>query len=418
MDRTTGHLWESEAEAGIALIGNSPPRRCGIATFTDDCFRAMRDRFPDMRVDYFAMDDGADRLDYPDHVRTILADDLGHYIGAGLRIEQSDAAAIWLQHEFGIFGGDAGEYILELLAQTAKPVIATLHTVLEQPSADQERVFRALVERASHLIVMAERGKAILQARYGVRPSKVSVIPHGVPDRPFKATAEPKAALGLDGRKLLLTFGLLAPDKGIGSMIEAMPAIIEKHPDALYLVLGATHPNLARHEGERLRHGLMRRADELGVGAHVRFAADYLDLPELLDHVQAADIYVTPYLNPAQVVSGTLSYAVAMGKPVVSTPYVHAREILSDDHGILVPFADSAGLATAITGLFDDETERARLARRAYARGRSMLWSLCAERVGALIGRLSGEARAPSLSITSPATFARSGAFTPGYIGG
>jgi glycosyltransferase involved in cell wall biosynthesis len=370
----------------IALIGNSPPRRCGIATYTADCHRALAARHPQLRIDYYAMDDGVGDIAYPENIRTIAADDRVAYAAAAQAIDASGAEAIWLQHEFGIFGGAAGAHILHLLERSALPLIATLHTVLDQPTPDQDLVFRAIIDRAEHLIVMADFGRAILEQRYGVAPERISVIPHGVPHRPLVPSADIKPRFGLEGRNVVLTFGLLAPDKGIDMMIRAMPEILARHPDTLYLVLGATHPNLVRREGEKLRDSLNALAASLGVADNVRFLDEYLELPQLLDYLQAADIYVTPYANPAQVTSGTLSYAVGMGKPVVSTPYVHAREILSDDHGILVPFRDSQALAAAINRLLDDDALRAGFAARAYARGRGMLWETCADRVVALLG--------------------------------
>ena len=393
MNRMTSVLGTNGLESlpsHIALIGNAPPRRCGIATYTADCHRALTSRHSQLRIDYYAMDDGAGSIVYPDHIRTIVTEDRVEYAAAAQAIDASGAEAIWLQHEFGIFGGPAGSHILHLLERSSMPLVVTLHTVLERPNADEDQVFRAIIDRAEHLIVMAESGRDILVNHYGVAAERISVIPHGVPDRPLVPTAEIKPRFGLQGRKLILTFGLLAPDKGIDTMIRAMPAILERHPETLYLVLGATHPNLVRREGEKLRHGLKALAASLDVTEHVRFLDDYLDLPRLLDYLQAADIYVTPYNNPAQVTSGTLSYAIGMGKPIVSTPYVHAREILSGDHGILVPFRDSAALATSIVSLLDDDDLRARYASRAYARGRGMLWEKSADRVVSLLAKARG----------------------------
>jgi glycosyltransferase involved in cell wall biosynthesis len=379
----------SGAPGHIALIGNSLPRRCGLATFTTDCYEALLARFPGIQIDYYAMDDGANGVVYPAHVTPIAQDDPVAYAAAAHDIERSGAEAIWLQHEFGIFGGVAGDNILRLLERTDVPLVTMLHTVLEEPDTEQERVFRSLLARSSHVIVMAQKGREILLRRYGLESARISVIPHGVPDRPYVSPDTMKNAFGFEGRKVLLTFGLLAPDKGIDDMIQAMPAIIARHPDAYYVVLGATHPNLLRKEGEKLRGTLVARAAALGVSDHIGFVDLFVDLPELLDYLQATDIYVTPYLNPGQVTSGTLSYAVAMGKPVVSTPYIHATEILADGHGVLVPFSDSDALAEAICALLSDESARQRYAALAYARGRDMIWSECARRAG----RLLAEAR-------------------------
>jgi Glycosyl transferases group 1/Glycosyltransferase Family 4 len=284
-------------------------------------------------------------------------------------------------------------------------VIVTLHTVLEKPNPAERAVFERLLTRADHLIVMASHGADILRRVYGVAPHRFTIIPHGVPDRPQRDPEELKARFGWQGRRVLMTFGLLAPDKGIQHMIEAMPAIVAAHPDALYAVVGATHPNLVRREGERYREALMDRAAELGVAAHVRFTDAFVEQEELLDMLQASDIYVTPYLNMAQVTSGTLSYAVAVGKPVVSTPYLHARELLADDHGVIVPPSDPAALAEAIDELLDDDRQRAMVARRAYGRGRTMLWPRIVERAlaplatGSRVSRHRGERRTTVLPL-------------------
>jgi glycosyltransferase involved in cell wall biosynthesis len=376
-----------DAPGHIVLIGNSLPRRCGLATFTTDCYDALLARFPDIKIDYYAMDDGQNGIAYPAHVTTIAQDDPIAYSEAARDIEASGAEAIWLQHEFGIFGGSAGGHILRLLERTSVPLLTMLHTVLENPDADQERVFRAVLARSSHLIVMAEKGREILLRRYGIEESRISLIPHGVPDRSYVDPDTMKDQFGLEGRKVLLTFGLLAPDKGIEHMIGAMPAIVTRHPDAFYVVLGATHPNLVQQEGERLREALMQQAVDLGVAENIRFIDRFVDLPELLDYLQASDLYVTPYVNQAQVTSGTLSYAVAMGKPVVSTPYIHATEILADGHGVIVPFADSDALAGAICDLLSDDEVRRHIAHLAYARGRGMIWAECARKAGRLLAQ-------------------------------
>ena len=357
----------------LALIGNALPRKCGLATYTTHVADALRSRYPQMRLDHYAMDDGSGDF-YAEPVLTIDAESPEAYQESANRIETSGAEAIWLQHEYGIFGGTAGSHILELVGATDLPLILTLHTVLEQPSEEQEVVLRRLIARAERTIVMAATGADILRRRYDVSTDRLRVIPHGVPDRPLRNPDEFKSRFGWEGRKVLMTFGLLAPDKGIRHMIEAMPAIVGEHPEALYEVVGATHPNQVRKEGERHRRMLMDLARELGVQDHVRFVDRFVEQEELLDMLQAADIYVTPYLNMAQVTSGTLSYAVAVGKPVIATPYVHAREILGDNHGVLVQPDDSMALSDAALDLLDDDDKRLEVGRRAYQRGRTMLW--------------------------------------------
>jgi glycosyltransferase involved in cell wall biosynthesis len=385
--------------ARIALIGNALPRKCGLATFTSHVADALRQRYPEMKVDHYAMDDGSG-VTYPNDIRLIKADEKAAYRAAAAEIEASGAEAIWLQHEYGIFGGPSGSDILELTSATSLPLILTLHTVLEEPSEEQEEVLNRLLARADRTIVMAETAAQILKRRYRVSGQRVSVIPHGVPDRPLRNPDELKSQFGWEGRKVLMTFGLIAPSKGIRHMIEAMPAIVEKHPEALYEIVGATHPNLIRSEGESHRSSLIDLARSLGVEDHVRFVDRFVEQDELLDMLQAADLYVTPYLNMAQVTSGTLAYAAAVGKPVISTPYVHAREILADGHGVLVPPSDAEALTEAVLNLLDDDEKRESLSRAAYRRGREMLWPKVVER--SLHSIL--KQRAKSARISAPVT--------------
>ena len=364
----------------LALIGNFLPRKCGLATYTTDTFTALKGRFPDLKIDVYAMDDHPGLYDYPPEVtRSIPDQDRMAYLDAARAIEASGAQAIWLQHEYGIFGGAAGEHILALLDRVSIPVIVTLHTILEKPSADQRRVMDGLLRRCARVIVMAERGREILERVYGAGGRNIVMIPHGVPDRAFVEPASLKSRFGWEERKVVLTFGLLAPGKGIEVMIEALPAIVAQNPNVLYAVLGATHPNLVKHEGEKYRDGLKALAVELGVDANIEFIDAFLEHDELIDYLQAADIYATPYLNPAQITSGTLSYAVGVGKAVVSTPYVHATEILGDGHGVLVDFGDSAAFAREINALLGSDRNRIKLSERAYARGRTMIWPRLAE---------------------------------------
>jgi glycosyltransferase involved in cell wall biosynthesis len=364
----------------IALIGNFLPRKCGLATFTTDVYTAMRARFPDTAVDVYAMDDHPGRYAYPPEVTgSIPQDDLSAYLATARRIEASGAQAIWVQHEYGIYGGPAGDLLLALLDRTTLPVIVTLHTVLEKPSVDERRVMDGLLARAAKVVVMAERGRDILRRVYGANPRQIVMVPHGVPDRDLVAPDTLKPRFGWAGRSVVLTFGLLAPNKGIETIIQALPSLTARHPDLLYVVLGATHPNLVAHEGEAYRDRLTNLAADLGVARNVAFVDAFLEHDELLEYLQAADIYATPYTNPAQITSGTLSYAVGVGKPVVSTPYVHATEILADGHGVLVDFGDVAAFAREIDRLLSNDRDRTRLAERAYARGRTMIWPRLAE---------------------------------------
>lgn len=373
----------------IALIGNFVPRQCGLATFTTDTYRALRERFPEMAVDVYAMSDpGFDHVYPPEVTAVVDRDNLSSYVAIARAIEASGAEAIWLQHEYGIYGGSAGDHILTLLDRVTAPLIVTLHTVLEKPNAEERRVLEALLQKASRIIVMAEKGKEILARVYGARTDIIAVIPHGIPDRPFRAPDEMKERFGFKGRKVILTFGLLSPNKGIETIIAAMPTIAATHPESLYVVLGATHPHLIAHEGERYRESLQDLSKSLGVEDHVTFINAFVGSEELLDYLEAADIYVTPYLNPAQITSGTLAYAVGLGKPVVSTPYVHAKEMLADGHGVLVDFGNSDGFASAIIGLLDDDAMREALRQRSYALGRTMIWPRLAEAAMDQIGQM------------------------------
>lgn len=364
----------------IALIGNHLPRRCGIATYTTDVAQAVAARFPDIQVDVWAMNDAGKRYDYPGQVLGLIdQDDPASYLEAARAITASGADMVWIQHEFGIFGGSAGDLILNLIDRMTVPVAVAMHTVLAEPDRDQRRVTLALVERCETIIVMAEAARQLLIDRYDADPEQVILIPHGIPDRPFTDAAPMKAKLGLDGREVILTFGLLSPGKGIETMIAAMPAIVKRHPSALYLVLGATHPHCIAHSGEAYRESLTTLADALGIASHVRLVDTFVEMGELLDYIAAADVYATPYQNPAQVTSGTLAYAVGLGKPVVSTPYIHARELLGSEYGRLVDFGDSAGFASAINELFADPAATLELRRRCYALGRTMIWPCLVE---------------------------------------
>jgi glycosyltransferase involved in cell wall biosynthesis len=371
---------EDEGIKHLALIGNYLPRMCGLATFTTDVHTAMRDRFPDIRVDVYAMDDHPGRYAYPPAVTgTISQDVLAGYVDTARAIEASGAQAIWVQHEYGIYGGTAGDHLLTLLDRTTLPVIVTLHTILEKPNADERRVMEALLRRAARVVVMAEKGREILRRVYGANPRQIATIPHGVPDRALIDPNTLKPGFDWAGREVVLTFGLLAPNKGIETMIGALPALVAKHPSLLYVVLGSTHPNLVAHEGEAYRDRLKALAADLGVANNVSFIDQFFEHDQLLDYLQAADIYATPYNNPAQITSGTLSYAVGVGKAVISTPYVHATEILADGHGVLVDFGDVAAFARELDRLLSNDRDRERLVQRAYARGRTMIWPRLAE---------------------------------------
>lgn len=364
----------------IALIGNASPRRCGIATFTDDVRSALLGRFPDLIIDTYAMNDPGKTHAYgPEVVGTISQDELADYAQTARQINESGADVVLLQHEYGIYGGPAGEYIVHLLDRIAPPVVTTLHTVLTDPNPDQRRVLDAIIRRSARVVVMAEKGAEILRQVHGVDATKLVVVPHGIPDRTLIDAVAMKSRFGFEGRKVLLTFGLLSPNKGIETMVHALPSIVEAHPDTLYVVLGATHPHLIAREGESYREHISTLAAELGVSDNIRFINEFTDREDLLDYLAATDVYVTPYLNEAQITSGTLSYAVGLGKAVVSTPYWHAAELLADGVGKLVPFGNAPALGEAIVTLLGDEQLANGMRAAAYGRGRTMIWSRVAE---------------------------------------
>ncbi len=367
----------------IALIGDYPPRRCGIATFTCDVRAAMQDARPEARCDVYAVTDIEGAYAYPDEVVCeIRQQEIGDYLAAADRLNATRPDLIWVQHEFGIFGGPAGAHLLTLLEATDRPVIATLHTILETPNGDQRRVFERLLSRCAKVVVMAERGREILRRVWALADDKIILIPHGAPDRPLSDPAPFKAALGFGGHELLFTFGLLSPGKGVENVIRALPRIVAEHPDVLYVVLGATHPNLLLQEGERYRRSLLALAETLGVGSHVRLIDEYTDTTRLVEYLQAADIYITPYLNPQQITSGTLSYAAALGRPIVSTPYWHAAELLADGRGRLTPFGSSDAIADEVIDLLSHPEVRQALSDHTYEAARDTIWSRFGERMG------------------------------------
>ena len=365
----------------IAFIGNSLPRRCGIATFTTDLQQAVSNSHAKPETRIVAMTDHGQAYAYPPSVVLQIKDDnIEEYVRAADFLNAGRFDIVSLQHEFGIFGGEAGVYILALLSRLTMPVVTTFHTVLAKPTAAQRTVMERIVEMSSKVVVMAHMGRDLLRNVYRVPDHKIEVIAHGIPDVAFVLPEAAKARLGFSGRAVILTFGLLCPNKGIEVMIDAMPSILERRPDAVYVVLGATHPNLVRDQGEAYRESLLARVRELGVEDHVVFLGQFVDQATLLEFISMCDVYVTPYLDEAQMTSGTLAYSYGLGKPVVSTPYWHARELLADGRGVLVPFGDAAATGREIADLLTDDTRRQAICQRAYVVSRSMTWERSAER--------------------------------------
>ena len=372
----------------LAFIGNSLPRRCGIATFTTDLQQAISKSRVGLETAIVAMTDHGQTYDYPPAVCLQINDEkLEDYARAAEFLNAEQFELVCLQHEFGIFGGDAGNHITGLLSRLTMPIVTTLHTVLSDPQPVQRRVLNAVVDASSRVIVMAEKGREVLRTVYDVPARKIEVIPHGIPYSAFVEPDAAKSKLGFGRKPIILTFGLLSPNKGIEVMIDAMPSILRSRPDAVYVVLGATHPNLVRQEGEAYRESLMTRARAVGVEQHVVFLNRFVDQPTLLDFITMCDVYATPYLSEAQMTSGTLAFSFGLGKAVVSTPYWHARELLADGRGVLVPFGDAEALGKEIAALLTDDVRRQAMRKRAYASSRSTTWERTAERYLAAFAR-------------------------------
>jgi len=362
----------------IAMLGNHLPRHCGIATFTTDLIDAIEREMPELNSFALAMNDAGAQHVYPPRVRFEIAEgDVAAYRRAADFLNVNAVDVLSVQHEYGIFGGRAGAHVLELLRDLRVPVVTTLHTILERPDAAQRSAMDALLGLSERVVVMSDDGAALLRKVHGVDAAKIDVIHHGIPAPPEQRNADP---LAIDTGAVILTFGLLSPDKGIEHVIDAMPAILARYPNTVYVVLGATHPHVKQHHGEAYRLMLQTRAERLGVEASVIFHNRFVSHEELLGFLGAADLYVTPYLKEEQSTSGTLAYAVGCGKAVISTPYRYAREMLNDGRGILVPWRDSDAIAHEVIGLLADPEKRTALQQRAAALGRSMGWPIVARR--------------------------------------
>ncbi len=364
----------------IAFLGDYLPRKCGIATFTTDLRGAVAAGFPEMQCLAVPVNDLAGGYDYPAEVRFEIAEqDLPSYLRAADFLNITDVDVVCVQHEFGIYGGPAGSHLLALLRELRMPIVTTLHTILREPNAEQRRVMRELIRLSTRLAVMSERGHALMREVYAAPEAKLDLIPHGIPDMPFADPNYFKDEFGVAGKQVLLTFGLLSPNKGVEHALRALPELIREFPNLVYIVLGQTHPNLLREEGEDYRLGLERLAKDLGVQKHVVFFNRFVELEELMRFIGAADIYLTPYLTEAQITSGTLAYAFGNGNAVVSTPYWHAAELLADGRGRLVPFRDAGAIAAAVRELLHDEPVRHAMRKQAYLLGRDMVWSRVAQ---------------------------------------
>jgi glycosyltransferase involved in cell wall biosynthesis len=364
----------------IAVIGNHLPRQCGIATFTTDLCDAISAEYGAAQLSVVALNDGQSSYTYPKRVRfEIREGDLSSYRAAANFLNASNVDLVCLQHEFGIFGGKSGSHIMELLKQLTMPVITTLHTVLREPNLDQRVVMHRIAARSQRLIVMSQYSSRVLQEVFRVPAEKIDLIPHGIPDLPFERPDVYKEAFSCQGKSVLLTFGLLSPNKGFESVIQAMPSILSIHSNAVYMIAGATHPHIRAREGDRYRLELQALAKKLGVEREVLFVNRFVSPHEMASLVGAADIYITPYCHEAQAVSGTLAYAMGAGKAIISTPYWHAAEFLDQGRGALVPFENPSAIAAATIALLDDDEARQSMRERAYLYARPMIWKRVAQ---------------------------------------
>jgi glycosyltransferase involved in cell wall biosynthesis len=389
MDRATHSIIKR-----IAFIGNYSPRQCGIATFTTDLCESIADEYKGTACIALPVNDTEEGYEYPPRVRFELTEkDIESYRRAADFLNINNVDMVSLQHEYGIFGGKAGSYILTLLRELRMPVITTLHTILRDPNPDQRRVLEEIISLSDRVVVMSERGVEFLQSVYHVAPEKIDLIPHGIPDVPFVDPSFNKDLFGVEGKSVLLSFGLLSANKGIENVIAALPAILKKHPNVVYIVVGATHPQVIRNEGETYRLSLQWLAHEKGVEGNVIFYNRFVAMDELIQFIGAADIYITPYLDAAQITSGTLAYTVGAGKAVISTPYWYAEEMLADERGALVPFSDPQALADQVIDLLDNESKRHAMRKRAYLFGRDMIWPQVARRYMKTFERARAEHR-------------------------
>ena len=375
-DNATGSLPAGKMTNSIVLIGNYLPRRCGIATFTTHLFESITQNVTNTDCSVIAMNDQPEGYSYPPQVRLqINQDQLNEYSLAADQLNLNHVGVVCVQHEYGIFGGERGSFIIELLRDLKMPIVTTLHTLLKEPTNRERDIIMQLAELSDRMVVMSERSVDFLRNIYKVDAEKIVLIPHGIPDVPLVESSTYKGKFDVSEKKVLLTFGLLSPGKGIETMIDALPEIAKTHPDVIYMVVGATHPHLREEQGEDYRISLHRRAKTLGVEDYVVFYDNFVADEDLLEFIGAADIYITPYLNEAQIISGTLAYALGMGKVVISTPFLHAQELLADGRGRLFPFRDHVQLASEVTVLLNHPDKLRAIQRKAYDYGRQMIWS-------------------------------------------
>ncbi len=381
----------------VAVIGNHLPRQCGIATFTTDLCDAIAAEYGAAGVSVVAVNDAQSRYSYPARVRfEITESDISSYQAAADFLNSSKIDLVCLQHEYGIFGGKTGSNVLRLLKRLRMPVVTTLHTVLREPDVDQLVVMQEIAERSDRLIVMSKHSSQFLQDVFRVPSRKIDLIPHGIPDLPFAEPIPDADSFSIKGKTVLLTFGLLSPNKGFESVIQALPRILSRHSNVVYVIAGATPPHVKRLEGDRYRVQLQALAKELGVEENVVFHNRFVSPQEMAAMVRSADIYVTPYRYEAQAVSGTLAYALGAGKAIISTPYWHAMELLDEGRGVLVPFTDPAAIANTTIGLLDNDAARGAMRKRAYLYARHMVWDRVAQSYMGVFARVCANRMQPA----------------------
>jgi glycosyltransferase involved in cell wall biosynthesis len=386
--QTKQHLYAADQGAShastlkrIAFIGNYSPRQCGIATFTTDLCEAIAAQYSQTTCIALPVNDTEAGYAYPPRVRFELAEkDIASYQRAADFLNINNVDLVCLQHEYGIFGGRAGSHILALLRELRIPIVTTLHTILSNPNTEQRRVLEEIAALSARLVAISQHGAKLLHEVYGVALDKIDHVPHGIPDVPFVDPSFHKDLFGVEGKIVLLSFGLISANKGLENVIAALPAILARHPNVVYIILGATHPHVLRAEGETYRLSLQWLAQENGVEGQVIFYNRFVSLEELIDFISAADIYITPYLDSAQISSGALAYTLGAGKAVVSTPYWYAEEMLAEGRGALVPFRDPAALAAKVIDLLNNEAQRHAMRKRAYVFSREMIWPQVAQR--------------------------------------
>jgi len=362
------------------VIGNHLPRQCGIATFTTDLSDAISAEYGAAVLSVVAVNDAQSSYTYPTRVRFQIAEgDISSYRATANFLNATNVDLVCLQHEYGIFGGKAGSHVLELLQRLTMPVVTTFHTVLSEPDLDQRIVMQQIAALSDRLIVMSKYSSRVLRDGFGVPSEKIDLVPHGIPDLPFEQPEVYKDALAIAGKLVLLTFGLLSPNKGFENVIRALPRILAGHKDVVYVIAGATHPHVRAREGDRYRDQLQSMAKELGVEREVIFHNRFFSPEEMASLVGSADIYITPYCHVAQAVSGTLAFAMGAGKAIISTPYWHAAELLDDGRGALVPFEDPAAIAAAAIDLLDNDAKHHAMRKRAYLYAREMVWNRVAQ---------------------------------------